>query len=133
VSSFIFPHLCFTHQKQELWTSDPVDYVRTSVDEYENYNSPVSAATTFLFALASNRTKTTFLPILGFINNILNHNPASPQRFGALNMTAALGVFIMKHPEVRGNMEQFLTQFVLSQFQSPDGYMRAIVMSYSAC
>lgn len=126
VSSFIFPHLCFTPNKQELWASDPVDYVRTSVDEYENYNSPVSAATSFLFSLASNRTKTTFMPILGFINNILRSNPDSPRRFGALNMTAALGPFIMRHPEVKTSMEQFLNQYVLPEFSSGDGYMRAI-------
>ena len=40
-------------------------------DEYENFNSPVSAATSFLFSLASNRTKSTFLPILAFINRVL--------------------------------------------------------------
>jgi len=41
------------------------------LDEYENYATPVSSATTFLFSLASNRTKTTFMPILGFINTVL--------------------------------------------------------------
>jgi hypothetical protein len=33
------------------------------------------------------------------------------QRFGALNMTAALGPWIMRHPDVGGNTEQFLLQF----------------------
>jgi hypothetical protein len=31
VSSFIFPHLCFSASKQELWNADPADYIRTSV------------------------------------------------------------------------------------------------------
>lgn len=48
-----------------------------ATDEYENFNSPVSAATSFLFSLASNRTKSTFLPILAFINRVL-------QSYGAL-------------------------------------------------
>ncbi|KAG5721603.1 hypothetical protein E4T56_gene12890 [Termitomyces sp. T112] len=59
-------------------------------DEYESFATPVSAATTFLFSLASNRTKSTFMPILGFINTVLRSNSAPSQRFGALNMTAAL-------------------------------------------
>ena len=71
VSTFVFPNLSFTSEKQELWDTDPVDYVRTSVDEYENYSSPVSAATTFLFQLVSSRSKTTFMPILGFVNSVL--------------------------------------------------------------
>ncbi|KAI3621267.1 nonsense-mediated mrna decay protein [Moniliophthora roreri] len=126
VSSFAFPHLCFTPSKQTLWQSDPVDYVRISVDEYESYATPVSAATSFLFALAGNRTKTAFMPILGFINTVLRSNSPAPQRFGALNMTAALGPWIMKHPDVKNNMEQFLLQFVTPEFTSNEPYMRAI-------
>ena len=53
--------------------------------------------------------------------------PAAPQRYGALNMTAALGPFIMRHPEVKGNMEQFLLQHVLPEFAAPEPYMRAVV------
>ncbi|KAJ7122256.1 hypothetical protein C8R44DRAFT_622356, partial [Mycena epipterygia] len=88
VESFVFPQLSFAARRQNLWESDPVDYVRISVgewlilftpyrllcstpDEYEIFATPVSAATTFLFSLASNRTKTTFMPILGFINSVL--------------------------------------------------------------
>lgn len=40
-------------------------------DEYESYDTPTSAATTFLLSLAGNRTKVAFLPILGFINRVL--------------------------------------------------------------
>ena len=31
VSSFVFPQMSFTPAKQELWETDPVDYVRISV------------------------------------------------------------------------------------------------------
>lgn len=58
--------------------------------------------------------------------NSIRH-PAPPQRFGALNMTAALGPFIMRHPEVKNSMESFLMQHVLPEFASPEPYMRAIV------
>ncbi|CDO69881.1 hypothetical protein BN946_scf184884.g40 [Trametes cinnabarina] len=127
VSSYVFPQLSFTPAKQEEWESDPIDFVRTTVaDEFEAFDSPVSAATSFLFSLASNRTKTTFLPILAFVNGVLQSKPAAPQRYGALNMTAALGPFIMRHPDVKGNMEQFLIQNVLPEFNAPEPYMRAI-------
>jgi hypothetical protein len=54
-------------------------------------------------------------------------SPANPQKFGALNITAALGQLIMHHPEVQGQMEQFLMQHALPEYSSSDGYMRAIV------
>ncbi|KAJ7704207.1 armadillo-type protein [Mycena metata] len=126
VETFVFPQLSFNAARQQLWESDPVDYVRVSVDEYESFATPVSAATTFLFSLASNRTKTTFMPILQFINGILRSNAPAPQRFGVLNMTAALGPWILRHPDVASGMEQFVLQFVGPEFASPEGYMRAI-------
>ena len=33
----------------------------------------------------------------------------------------------MRHPDVKGNMEQFMMQHVLPEFASPEPYMRAIV------
>ncbi|PPQ78743.1 hypothetical protein CVT25_010746 [Psilocybe cyanescens] len=128
VSNFVFPQLSFNEQRRALWESDPVDYVRVSVDEYETFTTPVAAATTFLLSLAGNRTKATFLPILGFINSILRVHGPPEQRFGALNMTAALGRQIMKHPEVKNNMEQFMLQFVSPELESPEPYLRAIAL-----
>ncbi|EIW81171.1 ARM repeat-containing protein [Coniophora puteana RWD-64-598 SS2] len=126
VEKFVFPHLTFDTNKQNMWESDPVDYVRTTVDEYEDFSSPVSGATSFLLSLASNRTKTTFLPILSFVNSVLGSNAAPPQRFGALNMIAVLGPFIMRHPEVKDNMEQFMLNHVLQEFQAQEPYLRSI-------
>ncbi|KAH9980072.1 ARM repeat-containing protein [Lactifluus volemus] len=126
VSNFVFPNLSFTPARQELWQSDPIDYTRTSIDEYENYSSPVAAATTFLCQLVSSRTKSTFLPILGFVNTVLDAHPAAPQRFGALNMLSALAPFAMRHPDVKLKMEDFTLQHVLPEFTAPEGYMRAV-------
>jgi len=42
-------------------------------------------------------------------------------------MTAALGPWILRHPDVASGMEQFVLQFVGPEFASPEGYMRAIV------
>jgi len=42
-------------------------------------------------------------------------------------MIAALGPYIMRHPDVKGNMEQFMLQFVTPELSSPEPYLRAIV------
>ncbi|KAJ6585487.1 armadillo-type protein [Mycena capillaripes] len=136
VQTFVFPQLAFGPARAKMWEEDVVEYIRGSVDEYESFATPVSAATTFLFSLASNRTKTCFMPILGFVNGVLRGNAPAPQRFGALNMTAALGPWIMRHPDFStgaggaggagGGMEQFVLQFVTPEFTSAEGYMRAI-------
>ena len=52
-------------------------------------------------------------------------------------MIAALGPYIMRHPDVKGNMEQFMLQFVTPELSSPEPYLRAIVslsgLSFSFC
>jgi hypothetical protein len=106
-------------------------YSYVPLDEYENYSSPVAAATTFLCRLVSSRTKATFLPILGFVNSVLEAHPASPQRFGALNMLSALSPFAMRHPEVKHKMEGFTLQHILPEFTAQEGYMRAVVRDHS--
>jgi importin-7 len=67
------------------------------------------------------------MPILAFINNLLGSNAPAPQRFGALNMAAALAPHLMSHPQVKGQMEQFVLQFVSPQLQAPEPYLRSVV------
>ena len=54
---------------------------------------------------------------------------SAPQKFGALNMTAALGPLIMRHPLIKDGMEQFMLQHVYAEFTAPEPYLRAIVNS----
>lgn len=127
-TSFVFPLMTFNAARQESWESDPIDYVRLSVDEYESFDSPLSAATSFLFGLVSNRTNATFEPILSFLNGVLNQQGvADEQRFGALNALAALGPWMMKHPGVKGNMETMVEQHAMPALGSDKPYLRAIV------
>lgn len=42
----------------------------TLIDEHETFNTPVAAATSFLFSMVGNRAKTTFMPVLTFLGNV---------------------------------------------------------------
>ncbi|EJD50497.1 ARM repeat-containing protein [Auricularia subglabra TFB-10046 SS5] len=129
VSSFIFPHLCFTEQHRELWTSDPIEYARMSIDEYEDFTSPVSASTFFLLTLARARAKVTFIPVLSFVNSILGDGSSTAsQRYGALKMTAILVPHMVRNPAVRPSLEPFLRQHVLPAYAHPEGFMRNIAL-----
>jgi hypothetical protein len=56
------------------------------------------------------------------------HSDSSPaHKYGALNMTVSVGSFILRHPDLKDNMETFMMQFVLPHFTSSEPYMRAIV------
>ncbi|KZV95467.1 ARM repeat-containing protein [Exidia glandulosa HHB12029] len=128
VSSFVFPHLCFTETHRELWESDPIEYARMSIDEYEDLSSPVSAATYFLLTLAGARPKTTFIPLLTFVQTILGGTAPSTQKYGALKMTAVLVPHMVRNPAVRTSVAPFLAQHVLPSYAHPDGFMRNIAL-----
>jgi ribonucleoside-diphosphate reductase subunit M2 len=42
-------------------------------------------------------------------------------------MMSALGPFIVRHPDVKGSIEQFMVQYVLPEFTSQEPYLRSVV------
>lgn len=127
VSSFAFPQLCFTTEKQELWRDDSNEYLRRTFEEYDDYHSGVSTATSFLLTLAKTRTSATFIPTLTFVQNLLAAESTPPeQRFGALNMVVCLSSVIMVHPNVKGDIDTFLLRNVIPLLGSDVGYLRAV-------
>jgi hypothetical protein len=92
VKTVVFPLLCFSDADQELWDSDPYEYVRTkfgtlifsllvcddsrshrlfTTDLYEDFRSPVPAAMALIQQLASQRKPFALIPMLSFCNDIL--------------------------------------------------------------
>jgi hypothetical protein len=82
------------------------------------------------------RTFRSVIPPIAKVLNLCFHcrNASPQQKFGAFNMTAALGPWIMRHPEVKNNMEQFMLQFVKPVLMNPnsEAYNRAIVRFFVA-
>ncbi|KAG8804908.1 hypothetical protein FRC17_005833 [Serendipita sp. 399] len=127
VSSFAFPQLCFTAEKQELWRDDTNEYLRRTFEEYDDYESGISTATSFLLTLAKTRNSSTFIPILTFIQSMLSSETTPPeQRFGALNMVVCLSSVIMAHPNVKGDIDTFMIRNVIPLLSSEIGYLRAV-------
>lgn len=42
-------------------------------------------------------------------------------------MSAALCPWMVRHPEVKSQVEQFILQFVTPELNAPEGYLRAVV------
>jgi len=128
VSRFVFVHMCFTETHRELWEADPVEYARMSIDEYEEYSSPVSGSTFFILALVKARPKATFLPILHFVNGVLSGPSPPEQKYGALKISSALIPHMVRNKTVKNNIESFLTAHVLPAYTASEGFMRNIAM-----
>lgn len=133
ISHFIFPQLCFSKSDEELWESDPVEYIQNRTDPFEDFSSPTSAATQLLLELATSRRKQTFDGILQFINALLvKYNQSAEQernpseKDGALAMIGALAdLCLRKSSKVQDQMELFLVNHVFAEFKSKFGFLRA--------
>ena len=74
ILNFIFPLLCFSEDDQEIWDTDPTEYVQKKIDpsiSIGDYKSPVNAAEELLQALVKSKYNETFIPIVNVVNRIL--------------------------------------------------------------
>ncbi|CAK9302242.1 unnamed protein product [Gordionus sp. m RMFG-2023] len=55
IREIIFKLMKYDDEDEFLWENDPIEYIRTKFDIYEDFVSPVTAAKDFLFALCSKR------------------------------------------------------------------------------
>ncbi|KAI8843587.1 armadillo-type protein [Chytridium lagenaria] len=107
---FIFPQMSFTAEDQELWVSDPAEYVRKYLGDniLEDYGDPIKAAQELLFDLVQKREKACFGDIMGLTNEIFTRYNSTP-----------------KSPLYQG-LEGFFVSDVFPEFTNPLGYMRAM-------
>ena len=133
VQRWIFPELSWTPDMAETWAHDQVEFVHAYSDLLDEYRSPKSAAVQLLVTLVEDRKKVTFLPTLQFINqNLLNYNAMpidqrdSARKYGLLTMVSCISIFMAspKSP-VKNQMEEFIHVHVVSELDSPLGFMRA--------
>ncbi|KZT60613.1 ARM repeat-containing protein [Calocera cornea HHB12733] len=129
IRHFIFPMLCFTARKGELWESDPVTFVQESLGSFEDLGWPDPHAIAFILRLARSRAKTSYQPILTHISDILAQYPTSqgPEaKYGALTMIMALDDIFMNNPLSKAHVNNVLTQHVIPEISSPHATMRSI-------
>lgn len=131
---FIFPILCFTEADQELWDTDPVEFIHKKIDPpIDDYRSPVTGAEELLTAIVTDRHKQTFVPTMTFINNILTGYLNTPlaqrnprQKDGALRMISHLADHLLEDDSpFKTQMEHFIFVHVKPEITSPHGFLRA--------
>eukprot|EP00732_Lithocolla_globosa_P000792 Lithocolla_globosa_v1_NODE_305_length_4584_cov_10.581365.p1 type:complete len:1026 gc:universal NODE_305_length_4584_cov_10.581365:1203-4280(+) len=132
VSDVIFPLLCHTAEDDELWETDPYEYVRLKFDIYEDFKSPVTAAQNLVNQAASLRKKHTLIPMLQFCNEVLTSYQNAPPESknhksmdGVLCMIGSLSSILDSDQGFKSELEQLIIVHVLPQFQSPVGFLRA--------
>lgn len=125
VQNILFPLMCYTDEDEELWSTDPHEYIRLKFDVFDNYVSPVTAAQTLLHTCCKKR-KDMLQKSMGFAIQVLSNANSEPRlKDGALHMVGAVADILLKKDLYKDQMENMIVAYVFPQFQSPHGYLRA--------
>ncbi|XP_034333218.1 importin-7 isoform X1 [Magallana gigas] len=141
IQEVIFPLMCHSDEDEELWNTDPQEYIRIKYDVFEDFLSPVIAAQTLFYSAASKR-KEVLQKAMGFCMQVLTQPQVDPrQKDGALHMIGAVAEVILKgnqsyllgprksRPHLRkiykDQAEMLLATHVFPEFSSEHGFLRA--------
>ena len=142
----IFPLLCFNAEDNELWTSDPEEYIRREFDCMVTFSDPRTAGVEFLKNMVSMRSKDSLAPLLKFCESHLADTGSdiarSTRKDGALAIIGSIAPQLCvacKKSKKKGKkvataaadrlpdksqLEAMLAQYVLPDFASPVGFLR---------
>lgn len=134
IAHIIFPLMCFSEKDQEMWELDPIEYIITNIDFFDDVMSAPSAAIVFLKDIAQQRRKHSFLKILGFVNSVLekalqagDSDKTAREKHGAFKMISHLSDRILAPKSgVIDMMEPFLVSHVFPEFKSRHPFLREI-------
>nr|BAN20938.1 importin 7 [Riptortus pedestris] len=124
IREVIFPLMSYSQEDQELWESDPREYIRIKFDIFEDFVSPVNAAARVLQSACKKR-KDMLQRTMHLVMEILTTSTEPRQRDGALHMVGTLAELLFKRKQYKDQMEQMMVQYVFPEFNSPHGHMRA--------
>lgn len=125
IQDVIFPLMSYSDADQELWDTDPIEYIRQKFDVFDDYSTPVPAAETLLHNCCKTR-KGILNQVMQCIMQIINvPNIDAKQKDGALHMVGSLAEVLLKKKIFKDQVETLLMTYVFPEFASPHGHLRA--------
>ncbi|KAI6210536.1 D-Importin 7/RanBP7 [Aphelenchoides besseyi] len=119
----LFPLLKYTDDDEELWTTDPEEYLQQKADCFEELRSPTPAAMQLIRAIC--RRKGILLEVLPIVFEKFNDPLNFREIDGALNVIAALGEYLCTDKRYKKDVEKLLNMHVKDQLISTNHFVRA--------
>ncbi|KRX41668.1 Importin-7 [Trichinella murrelli] len=135
IQTVIFPLLCFSNEDDELWHTDPQEYIRSKLDLFDEFLKPSSAGIRFLHSVM--KRKNYLGELVKMVNHVLSTPDVAPQHVdGAFNFFGVLSTKLTKKAYLPFVCEMLKTQ-VIPRFSDPHGFLRArasyVIYMYSDC
>ncbi|XP_063546915.1 importin-7 isoform X2 [Cydia strobilella] len=127
IKDVLFPLMSYSEADEELWNTDPHEYIRIKFDIFEDFVSPIIAAQTLLISCCKKRKEMLERTMQLCMQVLTSQNGEySPrQRDGALHMVGTLSDLLIKKKFYKDEIDSLLSQYVFPEYSNPLGYMRA--------
>ncbi|PFH35891.1 importin-beta N-terminal domain-containing protein [Besnoitia besnoiti] len=139
VSQICIPLLQFNEEDDELWQTEPIEFVRRQSDQLESFSDPREAASEFIKALVRYRGRDFLEPLYLLVHRLVDEFRSAAQQAAAANQALPVQAFQKKDAALRlacciadrlmskkrqAPIEDFLTNFVLPDLRSPNKFLR---------
>lgn len=133
VSLFILPIVSFDAELEDLWSTNPTEYILESLEcTMGEYFGPRSATLRFLQILSKERYAHVFIHLMSYLTQMLSmdcnadQSPGAAERkYGFYTMASVLvPLALNKNSPVKGEMEQFATTIILPDMKSNYPFIR---------
>lgn len=110
---FAFPKLCFSDRDQQQWEDDPMEYVRSMLDPFDDFYNPAANAANLFLDMVKARKKHIFPIVLHQISTIMNDPNSHPrQRDGCFFLIGTLSKQLTKSGMTEA-IEQLISLHIL--------------------
>ncbi|PHJ25764.1 importin-beta n-terminal domain-containing protein [Cystoisospora suis] len=139
VSQVCLPLLQFDEEDDELWQTEPIEFIRRQSDQLESFSDPKEAAGEFIKALVRYRGRDFLEPLYLLVHRLVEEFRTASQQAAAANQALPITAFQRKDSALRlacciadrliskkrhAPIEDFLSAFVLPDLQSPNKFLR---------
>ena len=112
IQLFLFPKVCFSQEDYEEWTDDPVEFIHSNLDPYEEYETVSTSALNLISDTVRARNKTVFEGILVFINSSLHDSRHPERQEGALRVLGSLVSQIKKNEHLSSQVNHLVSNLI---------------------
>lgn len=125
VRDVLFPIMSHTEEDEEMYEADPQEYIKVKFDPFHEFVSHVRSAECLLHSACKKRKDMLPKTIQFCVKVLTNTSMDHAQKDGVLYMIGALVEVMLKKSAFKDQMDKILLQYVLPEFNSPHGHLRA--------
>lgn len=123
MQDILFPVLCFGDEDEAVWESDPIAYIKTRLDPFDDWCSSVAAVQCLLVDAVRVRRRTVLPMVLSLMQTVLQQCGNHPSQIdlarrkdGALNLLGIMSTQLtLQRSGVRNQLEDVMRAYVLPE------------------